>query len=282
MITVTRTISVLLAIAVMATVGNSLQNGPPQPMRLQKFSRDLEWLREEKLIEVSFDILPLDKQNALLYGSLRDLGGTVGSLMLRSEDGGRNWAEVMAPVRGSGVWELAYTASGMLWALVVWQQESPADARLYKSEDKGKTWRWVTKLKKRYHDGWPENLRFFDDKHGLLEMYYGDQAGPENEGLWTLETNNGGRSWHEIRRITLAEYEEREKKEEERRDSSNIVRARDGSEWTLVPVGLEGDEPEQLQIRRRLPGEASWTTMRSMAYDFEVSGNELIERRLKQ
>src|SRR5437762_4932006 len=173
MLSITKIISALLTIAVMATVGNSVQNRPIQPIRLQRFSRDMDWMREEKLLQVRFAILPLDKETALLFGSLGNGAATLGSLMLRSEDGGRNWTEVMSPVCGSGIWEVVYTESGLLWALVVWQTESPAEVRLYKSKDKGKTWRRVSKLRKRYYDGVPGNLRF-DDKHGLIEMYYDD------------------------------------------------------------------------------------------------------------
>ena len=194
MLKTTRTISALLSIAVMAKGVSSLQNRPVQPIRLKKFSRDLDWIREEKLLQVGFDILPLDKETALLFGSLGNGAATFGSLMLRSGDGGRNWTEVMSPVRGSSIWEVAYTESGLVWALVVWQTESPAEVRLYRSEDRGKTWRQVSKVPKRYYDGVPENLRFIDDKHGLIEMYYGDQAGPKLEGLWTMETKDGGRT----------------------------------------------------------------------------------------
>jgi hypothetical protein len=275
MLRMTRTISALLSIAVMATVGNSLQNRPVQPIRLQKFSRDLDWIREEQFLQVGFSILPLDKETALLFGSLGNGAATFGSLMLRSEDGGRNWTEVMSPVRGSGIWEVVYTESGLLWALVVWQTESPGEVRLYKSEDKGKTWRRVSKLRKRYYDGVPENLRFADDKHGLIEMYYGEHAGPEHEGVWTMETRNGGRSWHQTVRITLAEHEERQKREEESNESTDVVRCRDGSEWRLVWEPEQfGDEPEQINIWRRLAGEESWRTMRTIARDFDVVGME--------
>ena len=283
MIAITRLISAFLTVAVMATVSTSIQNRPVEPVRLQRFVRDLEWIREEKFLQVGFDILPLDKETALLFGSLGNGAATFGSVMLRSEDGGRNWTEVMSPVPGSGIWEVVYTESGLLWALVVWQTESPAEAKLYKSEDKGKTWRRVCTLRKRYHDGEPENLRFVDDRHGLLEMYYGDQAGPKHEGVWTLETKDGGRTWRETGRITLAEYQDRQKREEERKAHSDVVRGRDGSEWTLVSVpGQFGDEPEQVHIRRRLPGEDSWSTMRSIARDFDVLGMEIIERQLRK
>jgi sortilin (neurotensin receptor 3) len=276
-------ISALLTVAVTAPVGNCLQDTPRQPIRLQKFSRDLNWLREEKLLQVGFGILPLDKETVLLFGSLGNGAATFGSLMLRSEDGGRNWTEVMAPVRGSGIWEVVYTETGLLWALVVWQNESPAEVRLYKSEDKGKTWRRVAKLHKRYYDGAPENLRFADDKHGLIEMYYGDHAGPEHEGVWTMETKDGGRTWHETGRMTLAECEVRQKKEQASKDSSDVVRGRDGSDWRLVwELGLTGNEPEQIHIRRRLPGEESWNTMCGIARDFDVLGMEIIERQVKK
>ena len=283
MLSITKIISALLTIAVIGTVGNSVQNSPIQPIRLQGFSRDMDWIGEDKLLQVGFAILPLDKETALLFGSLGNGAATLGSLMLRSEDGGRNWTEVMSPVRGSGIWEVVYTKSGLLWALVVWQTESPAEVRLYKSEDKGKTWRRVSKLRKRYYDGVPENLRFADDKHGLIEMYYGDNAGPEHAGVWTMETKDGGRSWHETGRMTLAEYEERQKKQEEGKDSSDVVRGRDGSEWSLVwELGLTGNEPERIHIRRRLPGEESWSTMRSIGRDFDVFGMEIIERQVKE
>ena len=129
-------------------------------------------------------------------------------------------------------------------------------------------------------------INFADDKHGAIEMYYGDQTGRKHEGLWTMETHDGGRTWLNTARITLAEYEERQKQQEESNDSSSVVRAPSGSEWKIVVKDgqIEGEhvEPERLDICRRLGGELSWSTMRTIARDFEVSGMEITERQVKK
>jgi len=80
----------------------------------------------------------------------------------------------------------------------------------------------------------------------------------------------------------LAEFEERLRKEEERKGSlSDTVRGRDGSEWRLVEE-IERIGAEQIHIYRRLPGETSWSAMRSISKGFEVSGGEIIERQVKR
>src|SRR5262245_5946071 len=284
MTTFTKIISSFLTIALMATVGAALQDSRPQPIRLQKFSKEtVDWLAEEKeSVQIGVGILPLDKETALLFGSLHTSAAPVGALMLRSEDGGRSWTQVMAPIDGSSVWEVVYTDGGLLWALVVWMTESPGEVTLYKSENKGRTWRRIAEAPKRYYDGQPLSLTFADRKRGLIEMYYGDDAGPEHEGVWTMETKNGGRTWRETGRITLAEFEERLRKEEERKGSlSDTVRGRDGSEWRLVDE-IERIGAGQIHIYRRLPGETSWSAMRSISMRFEVSGGEIIERQVKR
>jgi len=284
MTTFTKIISSFLTIALMATVGAALQDSRPQPIRLQKFSKEtVDWLAQEKeSTQIGVGILPLDRETALLFGSLYTSAAPVGALMLRSEDGGRSWTQVMAPIHGSSVWEVVYTDSGLLWALVVWSVESPGEVTLYKSEDKGRTWRRMAKVPKRYHSGQPRNLTFADSKRGLIEMYYGEDADPEHEGVWTMETKDGGRTWRETGRITLAEFEERLRKEEESKGSlSDVVRGRDGSEWRLVEE-IERIGAEQIHIYRRLPGETSWSAMRSISKGFEVSGGEIIERQVKR
>jgi hypothetical protein len=131
-------------------------------------------------------------------------------------------------------------------------------------------------------DSQPRSLTFADSKRGRIEMYYGEDAGPEHEGVWTMETKDGGRTWRETGRLTLAEFEERLRKEEESKDPlSGAVRGRDGSEWRLVEESARTGA-EQIQIYRRLPGETSWSAMRLIAKDFEVSGGEIIERQVKR
>ena len=85
----------------------------------------------------------------------------------------------------------------------------------------------------------------------------------------------------------MADYEERQKKEEASKESSSdVVRGRDGSEWKLVWEGglIEGKpvEPEHIDVCRRLPEEISWSTMRTLARDFDVSGVEIVERQVKK
>jgi hypothetical protein len=284
MSTVKKIISSLLIGALMATVGNAFQHSQTERIRFRKFSKEtLDWLTKEKeVLRIGLGILPLDRDTVLLFGSLHTFAAPVGTLMLRSEDGGRSWTEVMAPIPGSSIWEVVHTGGGLLWALVVWTTESPGEVTLYKSEDRGKTWKRVAGVPKRYYNGQPDNLTFADDKHGLVEMYYGEDAGAEHEGVWTMETRDGGRTWREKERVTLADLERRRQKAKESEDSSSgAVSGRDGSEWRIVEEG-ERMEDERVHIRRRLPGEVSWSTIRTIARYFEVSGGEVIERQVKR
>jgi hypothetical protein len=170
---------------------------------------------EKDLLRIGFEILPIDKDTIFLYGDLRTAAASIGTFILRSDDAGRSWTESMNPVEGSTVDGIVFSGRESGWALVMWTIEGPGDVSLYRSRDSGKSWKKVSDIPKRHHWGWPNGFTFSDDSNGTVEMFYGDAAGPEIEGLWLLKTADGGRTWRGTRKLSGAEYEKQRLKSSE-------------------------------------------------------------------
>ncbi|HEY8185290.1 MAG TPA: hypothetical protein VIF64_04440 [Pyrinomonadaceae bacterium] len=226
---------------------------------------------EKDLLRIGFEILPIDKDTIFLYGDLRTAAASIGTFILRSDDAGRSWTESMNPVEGSTVDGIVFSGRESGWALVMWTIEGPGDVSLYRSRDSGKSWKKVSDIPKRHHWGWPNGFTFSDDSNGTVEMFYGDAAGPEIEGLWLLKTADGGRTWRGTRKLSGAEYEkQRLKSSEAKALSPDIFSAHDGSQWKVE------EEGELIHILRRLPADQSWKVICTTPAYFEVSDGKLV------
>lgn len=152
------------------------------------------------------------------------------SFLLRSDDGGLSWKEVLRPFYGNCAGDLTFVGDRLAWVIVEWSIEGPDDPKLFHSTDGGQNWRKITTLPKRHHMDSPIRIEFFDAKRGILEMSEMNEKGEYDVGV--LRTDNGGRAWRRVKKISQAEYDKKNGNEAE----PKFYTARDGSQWQVVSL----------------------------------------------
>jgi hypothetical protein len=174
----------------------------------------------------------IDKDVAYLFGGLDVAPGALRSFMLQTTDGGKTWHEVMSPVVGSEVTNVAFSDHQHGWALVMWTVEGPGALVLFGSTDEGKTWRQLTEIERSpghaVPDGYPVSMIFKSALKGEIELSYDDTREIEK-----LASGDGGRTWSMVRRETRVE-------------PPMDDRCFDSADWELTTRGLG----ESMTVRR--------------------------------
>ena len=135
-------------------------------------------------------IYELSEKTVFLAGSM-ELGNDYFSVILRSTDGGRSWAEVACPVRGSRVDQIQFIDDRIGWARIGWSVEGSGEQVLYKTTDGGKHWRNLGVLPGETPCLSAAFISFSDKKNGLYLIE--DCNSPEIYKLY--QTNDGGSKW---------------------------------------------------------------------------------------
>lgn len=262
----------VFAVSLAILIGCSTHSKPPQMQFLDfRTEQALLYADAEKAgegVDLSVSIYGLDKNIALLLGSLQTSAVSIRSLLLRSEDGGRSWREVMTPATGSDVIRLFFLNKQTGWALLGQTSEGPGQLYLYKTRDSGKSWKKVSRIPKRHYTGWPKGFGFIDERNGRIEMLY-DGAAP-TDGFAVMSTSDGGISWQETRSLSLDEYRENYERESEE-PSADYVTARDGTQWKLQ----EQPNGQVSILRRRRPG-GKWSIASTLPSHFGYSDGQVI------
>lgn len=147
--------------------------------------------------DLNVGIYAIDKDNLFLFGSIGELENyPLQSALLRSEDGGKHWKEVLKPQRVSRVIEFQMTENGTGWALILQRNEGIGEATLFQSEDFGKSWKILSTIPRDNYLGKPTFMYFGDEKDGQIDIVYPFEM--PNEGyIAHLSTFDGGKSWQE-------------------------------------------------------------------------------------
>ncbi len=180
----------------------------------------------------------IDKDVAYLYGSLSIAPGTFRSLLMKTADGGKSWREVMSPIFGNEVTNVAFLDSRHGWALAMWTIEGPGNPVLFGSRDEGKTWRQLAEIGltpgHTVTDGFPVSMTFQSAQRGEIEIAYEEESTTSDETrqpIETLASVDGGRSWSMVRREMRVPH-----------DDGCI----DNADWELITRGLL----EPITVRR--------------------------------
>jgi hypothetical protein len=212
-------------------------------------------------------IYALNKDLVFLFGGLDTFPGTFRSVLLRSNDGGEHWYEVMEPQRGSEVTEMVFVEDGYGWALVMWTVEGPGPARLYHTTDYGESWQELPSIPYPGDHSITCDLQFFDQQRGQVRV---DKYAMESYCL--LNTTDGGLTWHETGDCCNADECDyqwpgwREKV---------AMTARDGSQWQLETQGFDVPyEARQIIVSRRLLSDDTWTVVSRLPQHFEYSDGQ--------
>jgi hypothetical protein len=140
-------------------------------------------------LNLNAGIFALNKDIIFLLGNL----GTQ-STLLRSNDAGKNWIEIMEPIKGSSVTDFQMLPTGEGWVTVMWFWESPGNTSLFYTTNFGDTWELIYDFPKPSVDTVLANLAFFDEDNGQVLMLVTNSL---NDRIAFLTTTDGGKSWQE-------------------------------------------------------------------------------------
>lgn len=154
---------------------------------------NIEFANERDLLW-NFNVYALNKNEVFLFGAVSDsTGSSAQSMLLKSNDGGKHWVEVMQPIKGSDVIDFQMLESGEGWALILWTVEGPGTALLFQTTNFGQTWAQIAEIPKPEWYAFPAKMAFIDGKHGQINMCL---IGGLDEQIDFLTTSDGGVSWN--------------------------------------------------------------------------------------
>jgi photosystem II stability/assembly factor-like uncharacterized protein len=152
---------------------------------------------EKQGLDLTVGISGVNKKVVFLFGGMMAYDGEYQSLqstLLRSEDSGLHWDEVMSPVVSSHVRNFSMLESGVGWALILNPKPPSYKYTLYQTKDNGLNWKEIS-LIPLSSKVFPRILQmiWIDEFHGQIDMlYYGDFGYIE-----FLTTNDGGIHWNQ-------------------------------------------------------------------------------------
>ncbi len=169
---------------------------------------DLFFRRVEDGLEFNIQgIYAINADIAFIFGGLSNLPGTnIRSLILRSEDGGKHWKEVMAPISSNEITHVVFIGDGEGWAISTWTVEGLLGTRLWHTTDYGETWQ-ESKGSSPFPLANPpvdsiDGIRIFDNKHMQVKsLYY--WANPYADRYMILDSYDGGINWNESFSISV-------------------------------------------------------------------------------
>lgn len=141
-------------------------------------------------VEMQGNIFPINNQELLFHGQIKIKGDMYGqTLLLRTEDGGKNWAEVFKGEYGYGIDYLEFIDDKTAFLITMGFVEGPGVLTLYRTDNSGRTWKEVGEIPKNEHYCVPAYLRMNDLKFGTVVYNCED----ETNFVWS--TSDAGANW---------------------------------------------------------------------------------------
>lgn len=185
----------------------------------------------------------VDSNLLFLYGNISTGAASLQSYLLRSDDGGKNWQDVMQPIAGSSVINLFFLNKNIGWALVAWTTEGPGELNLYHTNDAGQHWQKVTEVPKRNYMGWPLDFSFTTEQNGVMRIEY--DGYDDNDGVDLLVTKDGGKTWAISNKLPIPKLQDSVQSSANNGNNEKLIMGQDGSRWNLQKVD------NQLRILKR-------------------------------
>lgn len=141
-------------------------------------------------VEIHGNILPLTQNDFLFHGYIRIKGDMYAqTLLLRSDNSGKNWTEVFKGEYGYDIRYLEFVNEQTAFMMTMGYVEGPGALTLYRTDNKGIAWKEVGNIPKNEHYCYPTYLRMNDVKFGTVVYNCED----ETNFLWS--TSDGGANW---------------------------------------------------------------------------------------
>lgn len=208
---------------------------------------------------ISLDIIgicAIDKNVAFLYGL-----SSVGSVLLKTEDGGLQWRESHTSDPRSRVRWVGFADGKTGWALVEdYWGEAGGPIALYLTTDTGKTWKPLSIVPTitRY---WSfVNIQLFDAKKGQIDLLDGQDSESPIEYLFTWTTLDGGRTWQQTNRRYLSPDAIKDMPLQQ--PKLDRFTDKDGSQWEYD----DRSDPEKIIVKRRLSDNQPLTAVAIQKY----------------
>lgn len=148
---------------------------------------------EKEGLDFLVGIYAISENVVFLFGGMMARDGEfqpMQSTLLRSDDGGAHWKEVMPPISDASVREFTMLESGVGWALIFNHIPPSYRHTLYQTKDYGIHWQEVAVIPLSSKE-YPLALQmiFVDELHGQIDLLY------QYSHLEFLTTNDGGNHW---------------------------------------------------------------------------------------
>ena len=199
-----------------------------QNIVFRPFSKELIESRELHETEISLRVRVSARSSsaAILFGALTAPFGAIRSVLLITDDGGKNWREAMPPQDSYEVVGLSWATDKDVFAAVDFAVEGPGwEIQLFASRDGGQNWTERTALKKPYYWCLLDQIAFKGNL-GIVSMSCDKEIAEPNEHERTYVTLDGGRSWRQtVFKVSSTKA------------SSSASRSNDGTLWWLEDKG---------------------------------------------
>jgi cell division septation protein DedD len=152
-------------------------------------------------IAIDGHILPISAQECLFIGTLDPYNSDAYQpLLLRTNDGGKSWAEVMQSEYGNSINSIQFVGKKTIFLTTMWVIEGPGEVNLFRSDDAGKTWRKVSKIPRDDFFCVSNYLHFSDANKGKIVYTCSD----DEYLVW--ETIDGGVKWKSKGKISPKDF----------------------------------------------------------------------------
>lgn len=220
--------------------------------------------------DINVGIYSINTEELFLFGSIGEIENyPLQSVLLRSEDGGKHWIEVLLPQQASRVLEFQMEQTGVGWALILQINEGIGESSLFQTVDFGITWTKISEIPRNNNLGFPTFMFFGSEKEGQIDITYPYET-PQKGYIAHLSTYDGGETWEETTRF-YPDFEDIE-------SQSNITYAYwlykknyaistsidNKSQWKLE------EHENKLYIKRRLPSPVNDSTGHIMWAEWEI------------
>jgi len=232
-------------------------------------------------------ICAIDNKTVLLFGNLaiNNVAGSHRSIILRSDDRGQHWQEVIAPEYNESFYHVAFVDDGVGWALSALDVEDFTAGNLYRSFDYGKTWSQHIGIGEWGFHPW--GMKFSDKKNGYIK-FEKFTANPYTDRFGIIATTDGGLTWNETLSVLLLPPAIDNSKLEQIRDkffeppgssygyhwsmgewkeTPNSAKGHDGSEWLFY---FHKETSEYIILQRPQP-KAAWIVASVLSSKFNYS-----------
>jgi hypothetical protein len=205
-------------------------------------------------------IYAIDKNTVFVFFAIEGYDSGYRTLILRSEDGGISWQEVMTPLLRSAIFHINFINNKVGWALAITGTEGPGDFTLYKSFDGGKSWGKVTIIQNRSMEG-TIGMSFTNELKG--EIILGRSAITPKSIV--LRTSDGGLNWSEAESLSTTDYDALD---------DSLSKGLDGSEWKLNV----SNNDHLIDISRRLPLNTNWSDVSILPEVYKIVNGCISEK----